>query len=83
MHTINILYFIYFSVYDADLEEDLKSDTSGYFRRLMVSLVTAGRQEEDYSEVDYDKAREDAQKFFDVISYSQSLEITVWTELWL
>lgn len=55
----------YKELYDADMEEELKSDTSGYFRRLMVSLVTAGRQEEDYSEVDYDKAREDAQKFFD------------------
>jgi len=55
----------YNEMFESDMEEDLKSDTSGYFQRLMVSLVTAGRQEEEYSDVDYDKAREDAQKFLD------------------
>jgi len=55
----------YKELYDADMEEELESDTSGYFRRLMVSLVSAARQEDYYADVDYDKAREDAQKFLD------------------
>jgi annexin A7/11 len=49
--------------YDNDLESDLGGDTSGYFRRLLVSLLAAGRQEDE--EEDTEKAREDAQKFFD------------------
>jgi len=55
----------YKELYEVEMEEDLASDTSGYFRRLMISLVSAGRQEDIYANVDYDKAREDAQKFLD------------------
>lgn len=39
------------------------SDTSGYFGRLMVALVQAGRDTDD---VDYTRVEEDAQKIFDV-----------------
>ncbi|RUS88556.1 hypothetical protein EGW08_003656 [Elysia chlorotica] len=49
--------------YDTELEEDLSSDTSGYFRRLLVSLLTAGREPE--GEVDYGRAEEDAKQFFE------------------
>lgn len=48
--------------FDKSLEEDLQSDTSGYFGRLMVALVQAGRDTDD---VDYTRVEEDAQKIFD------------------
>lgn len=52
--------------YDCELEEDLQSDTSGYFARLMVSLCVGGRQSDDwYEEPDDDKAEQDAQKLLD------------------
>lgn len=50
--------------YETELEEDLKSDTSGYFRRLLVSLLAAGRETDEWF-ADEDRAREDAQKFFE------------------
>ncbi|GFO18902.1 Annexin [Plakobranchus ocellatus] len=49
--------------YENELEQDLCSDTSGYFRRLLVSLLTAGREPE--GDVDYDRAVDDAKKFFE------------------
>ncbi|KAK3091422.1 hypothetical protein FSP39_019774 [Pinctada imbricata] len=49
--------------YEVSLEEDLVSDTSGYFGRLMVSLCATGREQCD--EVNWYEAQEDAQKFFD------------------
>ncbi|KAL4236488.1 hypothetical protein ACF0H5_004874 [Mactra antiquata] len=53
----------YAALYDgADLTEDLSGDTSGYFKRLMVSLSTGCRNEE---EEDDDKITEDAQKLID------------------
>ena len=48
------------------MEEDLISDTGGYFKRLMVSLCAAGRESDQWEWTDDEKAAEDAQMFFDV-----------------
>ena len=50
-------------MYDVELIEDLQSDTSGYFARMLYSLCTAFRQVEDG---DDDFAEEQAQKLIDV-----------------
>ena len=63
--------------FDRDLEEDLESETSGFFKRFMVSACNAGREEfEDWEEVDWDEAKEDAQNIFDVSVDSNDAHIT-------
>lgn len=49
----------YQSLYHRSLEQDLEGDTSGTFRRLMVSLCNAGRDES--MQTNTDAARADAQ----------------------
>lgn len=46
-------------MYHRSLEEDLKGDTAGTFKRLMVSLCNAGRDESMQTNVE--TARADAQ----------------------
>ncbi|KAI8485420.1 Annexin A7 [Branchiostoma belcheri] len=53
----------YNAEFDRDLEEDLKSETSGHFERLLVSMCQANR-DETY-EVDDGEAESDAQELFD------------------
>ncbi|XP_078613924.1 annexin A6-like [Branchiostoma floridae x Branchiostoma japonicum] len=53
----------YNAEFDRDLEEDLKSETSGHFERLLVSMCQANR-DESY-EVDEEEAESDAQELFD------------------
>ena len=50
--------------YDRDLEEDIKGDLGGNLERLMVSLLTANR--ENGWDVDNDQAKEDAQRLYEV-----------------
>ena len=48
-----------------ELEKDVVSDTSGYCRRVLVSVLTAGRDE--FSAVDSSKAEKDAQDIYAVL----------------
>ena len=48
--------------FDRDLEKDLVSETSGDFKRLIVSLLQGNRDEGD---VDPQKAADDARKLYD------------------
>jgi hypothetical protein len=50
-------------VYSKSLENDVKSDTSGHFRRLLVSLLQGNRPET--TEVNVDQAKQDAQALVD------------------
>lgn len=45
------------------MAEDLSSETSGDFRRLLAQIVTAAR--DDSQEVDEERAKKDAQQLYD------------------
>ena len=53
-----------FAEFERNLEEDLQNETSGNFKRLLVSQCNAGREEAE--DVDDGKAEEDAQQIYDV-----------------
>lgn len=52
------------SEFETTLEEDLQSDTSGYFGRLMVALCANGREPNEGW--DMAEAEESAQKLYEV-----------------
>nr|XP_006814024.1 PREDICTED: annexin A7-like isoform X1 [Saccoglossus kowalevskii]XP_006814025.1 PREDICTED: annexin A7-like isoform X2 [Saccoglossus kowalevskii] len=52
----------YERVYKNTLEDDVISDTSGHFRRILVSVIQGNRPEED--EIDPQQAKDDAQALY-------------------
>ncbi|TSM12558.1 Annexin A4 [Bagarius yarrelli] len=60
---IKALTAAYKKEYDRDLEDDISGDTSGMFKRVLVSLATAGRDES--TRVDEALAKLDAKEIFE------------------
>ncbi|KJE94539.1 annexin XIIIb [Capsaspora owczarzaki ATCC 30864] len=61
-NTIKAITAAYKEQFSRDLEKDVVSETSGHFRRLLVSLLTAHRDES--TTVDAAKAKADAQDLY-------------------
>ncbi|KAI8521180.1 hypothetical protein Bbelb_009340 [Branchiostoma belcheri] len=53
---------VYREKFKRDLEKDVVGDTSGHFKRLLVSMTTANRDE--VKEVDYEKAVKEAKELY-------------------
>jgi len=53
----------YEAEYETPLEEAIESETGGDFKRFLVSVLNAGRDEDTHA--DRDQAREDAQRIYD------------------
>ncbi|KAG9478686.1 hypothetical protein GDO78_012374, partial [Eleutherodactylus coqui] len=53
----------YKRLFDRDLESDLKSETSGYFRKILISLLQANRDEG--LSIDENLAGQDARRLYD------------------
>ncbi|XP_043911685.1 annexin A5-like [Protopterus annectens] len=60
---IQLLRKVYQEEFGSSLEDDIKSDTSGYFVRVLVSLLQAKR--DDPSFIDHAEAKKDAKVIFD------------------
>lgn len=65
----NKLFILQFNikVFERDLLKDIESDVSGYFGRVLRSLVSCGRSESE--QVDYVFAKKEAQELYDVKSF--------------
>jgi len=61
-HEMEMVRRAYQALYQRDLIKDIRSETSGDFRRILVSLASAGR---DVKPVDLELAKADAQALYD------------------
>jgi len=61
-HEMQMINRAYTALFKRDLVKDIQSETSGDFRRILVSLVTGGREEKP---VDIDLANQEAKKLYD------------------
>jgi len=61
-HEMEMVKRAYNALYKRDLVKDIQSETSGDFRRIMVSLASAGR---DQKPVDEELAKEDANALYE------------------
>lgn len=61
-HEMEMVKRAYEALYQRDLIKDIRSETSGDFRRILVSLATAGRENKP---VDEDLAKTDAKALYD------------------
>ena len=54
-------------MFERDLEEDIRGETSGTLERFLVSMCNAGRDDSrGWYDFDEEMAKEDAQKIYDV-----------------
>ncbi|XP_072007337.1 annexin A13 [Engystomops pustulosus] len=53
----------YKRIFDRDLESDVKSETSGYFRKILISLLQANRDEG--LDINHDLAGQDAKRLYE------------------
>ncbi|XP_078597320.1 annexin A7-like isoform X1 [Branchiostoma floridae x Branchiostoma japonicum] len=57
---------VYSELYEGDsLEDDIENETSGHFKRLLVSLCNAQREDGEEDDVDEDLAEEDAREIYE------------------
>lgn len=49
-------------MFNTDLEKDVRGDTSGNFKKVLVTQIIGGREQKE--EYDLTKAQEDAQALF-------------------
>lgn len=61
---------MFLTVYGKSLESELKGDTSGHFKRLLVSLVQANRDENQG--IDQAQAIADAQALYEAGIYNNT-----------
>lgn len=68
------IFFFFRLVYGKILEDDLRADTSGNFKRLMVSLCCANRDES--FDVNHASAIEDAKELLKAGNFCNNINIS-------
>ncbi|XP_015273744.1 PREDICTED: annexin A2, partial [Gekko japonicus] len=71
---------MYKEMYKTELEKDIISDTSGDFRKLMVTLAK-GRRNEDCSVVDYELIDQDARDLYDAGVKRKGTDVPKWINI--